>query len=55
MKVWKNTSTLDEYDKGLIFTEDKAKAASGDKGKTVKPSDDKTKTSPSDKGKVTSK
>ena len=36
-------------------SDDKAKAASGDKGKTVKPSDDKTKTSPSDKGKIASK
>ena len=26
MKVWKNTSTLDGYDNGLIFTEDKEQA-----------------------------
>ena len=26
MKVWKNTSTLDGYDKGLIFTEEKDQA-----------------------------
>ena len=26
MKIWKNTSTLDGYDKGLFFTEDKDSA-----------------------------
>jgi len=26
MKIWKNTSTLDGYDEGLLFTNDKAKA-----------------------------
>ena len=26
MKIWKNTSTLDGYDKGLLFTEDKESA-----------------------------
>ena len=26
MKVWKNTSTLDGYDEGLIFTEHKDQA-----------------------------
>jgi len=26
MKIWKNTSTLDGYDKGLVFTENKSQA-----------------------------
>ena len=26
MKIWKNTSTLDDYDEGLVFTEKKAHA-----------------------------
>ena len=29
MKVWKNTSTLDGYDEGLIFTEHKDQADCG--------------------------
>jgi len=36
-------------------SDDKAKAASGDKGKTAKPSDDKAKVTPGDKGKSPNK
>ena len=47
--------TEEGKDKGTKSTDEKTKAASGDKGKTAKPADNKVKTTPGDKGKTSSK
>ena len=47
--------TEEGKDKTAKLSDDKAKAASGDKGKTAKPSDDKAKTASDDKKKSTNK